>query len=44
MDDQDWDDDILSKSDKIICSPGIKQDHNLYLKYSDKVFSELNFL
>jgi UDP-N-acetylmuramoylalanine--D-glutamate ligase len=44
MDDQDWNDDILSKSDKIICSPGIKQDHNLYLKYSDKVFSELNFL
>ncbi len=44
MDDQDWDDDILWKSDKIICSPWVKQDHNLYLNYGDKVFSELNFL
>ncbi|HKL44132.1 MAG TPA: UDP-N-acetylmuramoyl-L-alanine--D-glutamate ligase [Candidatus Absconditabacterales bacterium] len=44
MDDKDWDDDLLSKSKKIICSPGIKKNHKLYLNYGDKVFSELNFL
>lgn len=44
MDDQDWNDEVLSKSEKIIVSPWIKQDHKLYLNYKNKVFSELNFL
>ncbi|MCK9467016.1 MAG: UDP-N-acetylmuramoyl-L-alanine--D-glutamate ligase [Candidatus Absconditabacterales bacterium] len=44
MDDQDRNDDVLLKSEKIIVSPGIKQNHKLYLNYKNKVFSELNFL
>jgi len=44
MNDKDWDDELLSKSKKIICSPGIKKNHKLYLNYWDKIFSELNFL
>lgn len=44
MDDKDWDERFLWKCKKIIVSPGIKQNHKLYKKYWDKIFSELNFL
>lgn len=44
MDDEDWNKNILSSCEKIISSPGIKQDHKLYQNYWNKVFSELNFL
>lgn len=44
MDDEDWNDEILWNCEKIISSPGIKQNHKLYMNYWNKVFSELNFL
>lgn len=44
MDDLDRDEIVLKNAKKIICSPGVKQDHQLYQKYGNKVFSELNFL
>ncbi len=44
MDDADYDVKKLNSSEKIIVSPGIKQDHKLYQNYDEKVFSELNFL
>jgi len=44
MDDTDWNNEKLNSAEKIICSPGIKQDHKLYQNYGEKVFSELNFL
>jgi hypothetical protein len=33
MDDEDWNKNILSSCEKIISSPGIKQDHKLYQNY-----------
>ena len=44
MDDLDWDEKELKFAKKIVCSPGVKQNHKLYENYGDKVFSELNFL
>jgi len=44
MDDVDYDIKKLDSANKIIASPGIKQDHKLYQNYDEKVFSELNFL
>jgi len=44
MDDLDWDEKFLKFAKKIVCSPGVKQNHKLYQDYGNKVFSELNFL
>lgn len=44
MDDEDYDIKKLDSADKIIVSPGIKQDHKLYQNHDKKIFSELNFL
>ncbi len=44
MDDADYDIEKLELADKIVASPGIKQDHKIYQDYNEKVFSELNFL
>jgi UDP-N-acetylmuramoylalanine--D-glutamate ligase len=44
MDDSDCDFDILSSCESIVVTPGIKQSHSLYATYSQKIYSELNFL
>lgn len=44
MDDKDRDKKKIDSADKIIVSPGIKQDHKIYKEFWEKVFSELNFL
>lgn len=44
MDDQDFDNDKLALADIVLVSPGIKQSHNIYQQYSDKIQSELQFL
>jgi len=44
MDDSDYDIKKLNSADKIIASPWIKQDHKLYKKFWNKIYSELNFL
>lgn len=44
MDDQDFDDEILIKSELIVITPGIKQSHKIYQNYNKKIWSELDFL
>jgi len=44
MDDQDFDPDILLKSEVILVSPWVKQSHDVYKNYSKKIKSELQFL
>jgi hypothetical protein len=44
MDDQDLDDVVLSQSEVILVSPGIKQSHHVYQNYKNKIQSELQFL
>jgi UDP-N-acetylmuramoylalanine--D-glutamate ligase len=44
MDDADRSDEILTQSEYVIMSPGIKPSHDVYLLYWKKVLSELSYL
>ncbi len=44
MDDSDFDENLLENSDKIIASPGIKLNHNIYKNFAGKIISEMLFL
>ncbi len=44
MDDSDYSDFLLKKSEIIIVSPWISKEHKIFSKYKNKIFSELNFL